>query len=181
MTIQKNNVVAINYNLQGDDGNVIDSTQGGQPLEYIHGNNFLLPKLEEQLEGKQQGDSFSAVLSPADGYGEYDETLLVELPREDFETDMPVEVGMQFQAMTSTGPQIVKIAKISGDTITVDANHELAGQTLHFEVQVVSVREATQEELDAQMAGGGCGCGGCGDRCGGDCSDSCSCGGGCCG
>ncbi len=183
MNIQKNTLVAINYTLKDNDGNLIDSTKDSAPLEYIHGNNYLLPKLEELLEGKQTGDTFNADLKAADAYGEYDETLLVDVPRDSFEIDMPIEIGMQFQAMTPAGPQIVKVTKIQDSSVTVDANHELAGVDLHFEIEVVSVREATEEEL-ARMSGG-CGCGGCSGDCSGGCGDACGegcgCGGGCCG
>ena len=92
-----------------------------------------------------------------------------------FETDMPIEVGMAFQAMTAVGPQIVRVTKVGEDKITVDANHELAGVRLHFDVEVAEVRDATEEELNPQS----CGCGGCGGGCGGNCGDDCNCGGGC--
>lgn len=174
MTAAENTVVSINYTLKGDDGNVIDTSVGNAPLEFVLGRNYLLSKLEEQINGKNPGDTFSTVLEPKDGYGEYDPQLVTEVPRSDFETDMEIEPGMAFQAMTPMGPQIVIVKEVSDSVIKIDGNHELAGQTLHFDIEVVDVREATVEELKSGMVGGGCG--GCG--CGGDCSSG-ECGGGC--
>ena len=178
MKIEKNKVVTIHYVLRGDDNQVIDDSRETAPLQYIHGDNYLLPKLEEMLEGKTTGDTFTADLSAKDGYGEYDEKLIITVPRENFETDMPIEKGMKFHAMTNQGPQIVTVKDIANDTITIDANHDLAGKNLHFEIEVLDVRDATEKEL-ANGLGGGCSCGGCGGECGGDCVGDCSCGGGC--
>ena len=166
MTITKNSFVAIDYTLSGDDGEVIDTSKGKTPLEYIHGNGYLIPGMESALEGKSEGDEFSIVIEPKDGYGEYDNNLVSEVKRDQFETDAQIEVGMQFQAMTAYGPQIVTVTKVTDSAITVDANHELAGKTLHFDVKVVSVREATKDELDALSSGCGGSCGGCGGECG---------------
>ena len=178
MRIEKNSVVTINYTLKGDDENVIDTSVGQEPLIYMHGNNYLLPKLEERIEGHETGDKIFAVLSPSEAYGEYDENLVAEIPRENFEFDGEIAVGSKFQADTPQGPAIVTVSSVSGDKITVDANHELAGKTLHFEVEILDVREATQEEIRMQSEGGcGCGgCSGCGDGCGSSCGGNCSCG-----
>lgn len=175
MTIEKDKVVSIHYILKNDAGEIIDSSEGSQPLEYLHGRNYLLAKLEEQLTGKNPGDKFSVDLSAKDGYGEYNETLVADVPREQFDDSVEIQEGMAFQAETAAGYQIVVVKKVTADTITVDANHELAGQNLHFSIEVVDVRDATQEELDAGMVGGGCGCG-CGGNCGGG---DCNCDGGC--
>lgn len=187
MKAQKDLYVTINYTLKDDDGEIIDTSVGKEPLGYVHGNNFLLPKLEEIITDKEPGEKFSVVLEAKDGYGERDERLVAKVARENFDTDLPIEVGMQFQADTPAGPQIVKVTEVTPEQITVDANHELAGVRLHFDVEVVDVRQATQEEIDSLSGcGGGCGgcggsCGGCGDGgCGGCGDDSdCSCGGGC--
>ena len=180
MTISKNSYVAIDYTLTDDEGKVLDTSKGSSPLEYIHGNGYLIPGMEAALEGKNEGDEFSIIIEPKDAYGERDESLVAEVKRDQFDTDMQIEVGMQFQAMTAYGPQIVTVKKITDDTITVDANHEMAGLRLHFDVKVVSVREATQDEISA-LSSGGCSCGGsCGGECGeGGCGEGCSCGGGC--
>ena len=172
MIIEKNKVVAIEYTLKGEDNNVIDSSDNLGPLDYIHGYGNLIPGLEAELEGKKAGDSFSVTIAPADAYGERSDDLIMEVPRTNFEADAAIEVGMQFQA----GHQIVTVTKIEGDSVTIDGNHELAGKSLHFDVKIDSVREATDVEIAEMMnPHGGCGCGGCGDSC--EPSDGCGCGG----
>lgn len=177
MQITKNALVTINYTLKGDDGNLIDTSVGAEPLIYLHGQNFLLPKLEEYLEGKSAGEKITAVLPPEDGYGIYDERMVAKIPRENFETAEEILVGTKFQADTPEGPAIVTVTEVGDDVITVDANHELAGKTLHFDVEVLDVREASQEEIQQMTTGCGCGgCGGnCGEGCGSNCGEGCNC------
>lgn len=177
MQITKNALVTINYTLKGDDGNLIDTSVGAEPLIYLHGQNFLLPKLEEYLEGKSAGEKITAVLPPEDGYGIYDERMVAKIPRENFETTEEILVGTKFQADTPEGPAIVTVTEVGDDVITVDANHELAGKTLHFDVEVLDVREASQEEIQQMTTGCGCGgCGGgCGEGCGSNCGEGCNC------
>ncbi len=174
MQITKNALVSINYTLKDDKGNTIDSSVGSEPLIYLHGNNFLLPKLEEQLEGKSVGDKINAVLPPEDGYGVYDERLVAKIPRENFEVEGDIPIGSKFQASTPEGPAIVTVKEVSDDFITVDANHELAGLTLHFDVEILEVREASAEEIKQMTTGCGCGCG---CDCGGNCGSDGGCGG----
>lgn len=174
MTVEKNKFVEIHYTLKDDAGELIDSSTSGEPLGYVHGKNYLLPKLEELIEGKNPGDKFSVVLEPADGYGERNEKLVAKVPRENFDSSVEIEVGMAFQADTPMGPQIVKVIEVSDSEITVDGNHELAGVRLHFDVEVVSVRDATEDELNG-------GCGGCGGCNGGSCNCEGDCGSGGCG
>ncbi len=180
MTIEKDKVVSIHYTLKGDDGEVIDSSLESQPLEYVHGRNYLLAKLEEQLNGKKAGDKLNIDLTAKDGYGEYNEALVAEVPRDQFDDSFDIKEGMAFQAAGPEGMQIVIVKKVSPDTITVDANHELAGKNLHFAIEIVDVRDATEEELSSgNVEGCGCGCGGdCSSGCGGGCGGGCS--GGCC-
>ena len=181
MTITKDKVVSIHYTLTNDNGEEIDSSIGSTPLEYVHGRGYLLQKLEDELDGKNPGDKFSTVIAAKDGYGEYDEKLVTDVPRSDFDSDVELEPGMQFQAMTQEGGAvIVTIKKVADNTVTIDGNHELAGVNLHFDVEVVDVREATEDEKASGRVGGS-GCGGCGGGCGcgGECGPDCSCGGGC--
>ena len=175
MKITQNKVVNIDYTVKDKDGNVIDSSKGGMPLEYIHGTGRIISGLEKALEGKDVGDEFSVEIEPKDAYGEYDDSLLIEVPRKNFDVSTEIKVGMSFHASSPGGPAIVRVTKISDDIITVDANHELAGKTLFFDVKVVSVREATEEELAPSSGCGSCGggCGGCGGGCGGGCSGGC--------
>ena len=177
MEIAYQKMVKIHYTLKDTDGNQLDSSLGGEPLEYMHGIGSLIPGLEKELEGKKPGDKFHSEIEPALGYGEYDEKLVAEVPRSQFDANFEIEVGQQFQADTATGPMIVKVTKIADDKITVDGNHELAGKKLCFDVEVVDVRDATEAELepfvnDSCGCGGGCsGCSGCGSAggCGGGC------------
>ncbi|MBP5751462.1 MAG: peptidylprolyl isomerase [Treponema sp.] len=173
MKIENDRVVTIDYIIKGDDGTVIDDSSKSDPFTYIQGTHYLLPKLEELLEGKEPGEKITAFLEPKDAYGEYDPALVVKMPRDNFEIEGEIQVGSQFQGVGPNGPCIVTVKEVNDDGITVDANHDLAGKNLHFEVTVVEVREALPEELNAMQ--GTCG-GGCGGSCGGGCS---SCGGGC--
>ncbi|MCR4823653.1 MAG: peptidylprolyl isomerase [Treponema sp.] len=178
MEIANQKMVKIHYTLKDTDGNQLDSSLGGEPLEYMHGIGSLIPGLEAELTGKNPGDKFHSEIEPALGYGEYDEKLLAEVPRSQFDANFDIQVGQQFQADTATGPMIVKVVKVTDDKITVDGNHELAGKKLCFDVEVIDVRDATEEELepfvnDSCGCGGGCGgCSGCGSSggCGG-CGD----------
>lgn len=177
MKIAQDKWVAIHYTLTGDDGKEIDSSIGSAPLGYVHGRGYLIPGMEAALEGKEPGEKFSTVIEPKDGYGEYDKELVMNVARNQF--DGEVEVGMMFQVMTPQGPAIVRAVEVGPDIVKIDGNHELAGKNLHFEVEVVEVRDATEEELNPRGCGG-CG-GGCGN-CGGDgCDGDCNCGDGGCG
>ena len=181
MKIEKNSVVKIHYELKNKNGEIIDSSyysDDKEPLEYVHGMGFLLPKLEEALENKDVGEQFDLVLEPKDGYGEYNEKLIVDIPKEQFDMTLPIESGMKFQAETPAGLQIVTVREVKPDFITVDANHELAGVELHFHIEVVDVRKASEEELNAMKSHCSCG-GGCGGNCDGNCDGECDCDGNC--
>lgn len=165
MTITKDKVAAIDYTLTSDQGEVIDTSSGRGPLEYMHGQGNIIPGLENALEGKAQGDSLKVSIAPADGYGEYNPKLVQPVPRSNFGSIEKIEVGMQFQARTPGGVHVVRVVKVDPENVTVDANHPLAGKTLHFDVKVVSVRDARPEELEHQhVCNSGGDCSGC---CGG--------------
>ena len=148
MKIENKRVVQIHYTLKDDQGEILDSSAGKSPLPYIHGVGALIPGLEKQLLGKQAGDKFIAVVAPADGYGEYDEEQVFEVPVSEFEGDDELQLGMQIQLDTESGPAIATIVNMEEDVITLDLNHPLAGTTLNFDVEVVEVRDATKQELD---------------------------------
>lgn len=148
MQIAANMVVSIDYTLTDNQGEVIDSSEGRGPLAYLHGQNNIIPGLERALEGKAQGDSLQVNVAPEDGYGERNDELTQEVPRQMFEGADEISVGMQFQTMTEHGPQVVTVTAIDEENITVDGNHPLAGEELNFDVTVVEIREATAEELD---------------------------------
>jgi len=173
MTISKDRVVTLDYNLKDADGELIDSSEGGEPLVYLHGNDNIIKGLERHLDGKKAGDSVNCVVPAAEGYGERDESLVFKVAKSEFGPEAQVEVGMQFEAHGEDGTQIVTVVGMAGDEVTIDANHPLAGEELHFSVKVVGVREATSEELEHGHVHGGCECEGCGE---GGCGDEgCGC------
>jgi FKBP-type peptidyl-prolyl cis-trans isomerase SlyD len=178
MVIEKDRVVTIDYKLQDSEGQVIDSSEDSDPLVYIHGNDNIIAGLEKHLLGKQAGDKVSCVVPAKEGYGERDDSLVFKVTKAEFGDGAQIEEGMQFEAHGEDGAQIVTVVGIEGDEVTIDANHPLAGEELHFTVDVKDVREATPEELEHGHVHGGCGCeGGCGD--GEDCAhehgDGCGC------
>ncbi len=148
MNITKDSVASFHYTLKDDDGNTIDTSEGQEPLPYLHGAGNIVPGLERELEGKVIGDKVSVIVKPADGYGELNETLMQELPKSMFAGIDDIEAGMDFQAETDNGQQMVTVTKVEGDTVTIDGNHPLAGKNLHFDVEVTEVREASSEELE---------------------------------
>ncbi|MFD2569253.1 peptidylprolyl isomerase [Spirosoma soli] len=143
MNITKHKVAAIHYTLRDSNGNVLDSSQGRDPLYYLHGENNLIPGMEEGLEGRAKGDKLQLNVSPEKGYGTRDPQLVEEVPRRAF-GGQNIEVGMQFEANDG---QVITITNVGPETVTVDANHPLADQNLHFDVEVVDVRDATPDEL----------------------------------
>jgi FKBP-type peptidyl-prolyl cis-trans isomerase SlyD len=147
MQIAKNTAVQINYTLKNDAGEVLDSSEGAEPLAYLQGNGNLIPGLEKALEGKRAGDAVNVTIPPEEAYGVRDATLIQDVPRSAFEGIADIEVGMQFHAESNQGPRTVTVTKVAADTVTVDGNHPLADQTLHFAVQIIEVRAASQEEL----------------------------------
>lgn len=148
MQVQDNTVVSIDYKLTDDAGEVLDSSEGREPLAYLHGAGNIIPGLEDALAGKAQGDSLSVDVEPAQGYGEHDTALVEEVSRDLFQGVDEIEVGMQFQAATEHGTHVVTVTQIADDAVTIDANHPLAGQNLHFDVTIVEVREATETEIE---------------------------------
>jgi FKBP-type peptidyl-prolyl cis-trans isomerase SlyD len=147
MLIAENCVVSIHYELTNDAGEVLDASTDNEPLTYLHGAHNIIPGLENQLAGKTTGDKLNVTVQPADGYGEHSPNLVQEVPRDAFPEPDSLEVGMRFNAQSESGTMSVVISAVSADTVTVDANHPLAGQVLHFAVTIADVREASQEEL----------------------------------
>jgi FKBP-type peptidyl-prolyl cis-trans isomerase SlyD len=140
-------VVSIKYTLRDDDGDVIDSTDDGEPLAYLQGADNIVPGLEKQLFGKRVGDKLTAVVAPAEGYGVPEGPGPQAVPRASFPESVELEEGLQFFARGPGGEQMpLWVVDVSDDTVMVDANHPLAGVTLHFEVEVVGIRDATADE-----------------------------------
>lgn len=149
MKVQKDAVVTIDYTLKNDDGEVLDSSKENGELSYLHGHQGIVEGLEEALEGKTEGEKVEATLDPEKAYGERDERLLFDVGRDRMPDDADLEVGMQFLAQGQDGSQRpVTVAAIGDDNVTLDGNHPLAGERLHFDVTINGVREASDEEID---------------------------------
>ena len=143
MQIAADRVVLIHYTLKDDQGAVIDSSSGGDPLAYIQGHGNLVAGLEKALEGKQDGDTVAVSVPPAEGYGIHEATLIQRIPKRSLQGSGEIKKGMQFQGM-----RVFTVTAVMGDMVTLDGNHPLADKTLNFDVEIVSVREATTEELE---------------------------------
>ncbi|WNO08143.1 peptidylprolyl isomerase [Teredinibacter sp. KSP-S5-2] len=149
MKIENNSVVAIHYTLTNNDGDVIDSSAGREPLKYLAGAGNIIPGLDDELIGLEAGEQKQVTVQPKDGYGEVDENLVQKLPRDVFTGIDEIKEGMEFQAQGPNGEvQFVVVKKVEDDGITIDANHALAGVVLNFDVTIDSVREASEEEIE---------------------------------
>ena len=179
MKVEQNKMVGVDYKLTVD-GQIADQSRPGQPLEFICGTGMLLPKFEEAILGKEPGEKVAFTLEPKDGYGELIAEAIVDLPKNIFMVDGKLAedilfVGSQVPMSDAQGNRMMGIVKEVGDeTVKMDFNHPMAGKTLNFDVEVISVRDVTPEDL-----AGKCGCGDCG--CGDDCNceegshDDCGC------
>ncbi|MDX1454987.1 MAG: peptidylprolyl isomerase [Gammaproteobacteria bacterium] len=157
MQISSDKVVHIHYTLKNDAGDVLDTSEGREPLAYLHGASNIIPGLEKALEGKAAGDSLNVSVEPSEGYGERQEQLIQEVPREAFQGVDDIQPGMQFHAQGPAGPILVTVLEAGEESIKIDGNHPLAGEKLHFDVEIKEVRDATDEEKEhghAHGAGG---------------------------
>ncbi|HET6603192.1 MAG TPA: peptidylprolyl isomerase [Xanthomonadaceae bacterium] len=157
MQISEHTVASFHYTLTDAAGDVLDSSHGREPLAYLHGGGNIVPGLEKALAGRMAGEQFNVEVAPEDGYGQRHDGLVQEVPKSAFGGVAEVEAGMHFQAQTPAGVHNVVVTGVGEDTVTVDGNHPLAGQTLHFDIEVTHVRQATAEEIThghAHGAGG---------------------------
>lgn len=186
MKVEQKKVVALSYELTVE-GALADKATAEKPLEYIHGTGMLLPRFEEEVAGKEVGESFEFTLSPEEGYGVYSSDYIFELPKSAFEMDGQVRedllvVGRIIPMLSDDGSVVQGTVKeVKPDSVLMDFNHPMAGKTLHFTGSVVSVRDASEEELQHGLAhkchchnGEGEGDCHCGDDC--NCGDDCKCG-----
>ncbi|MHB0859411.1 MAG: FKBP-type peptidyl-prolyl cis-trans isomerase [Anaerolineae bacterium] len=177
LTIQDDVVVSMDYSLRLADGEIVDSSEGRGPLEFVQGHGNIIPGLEQALYGMETGEEKDVTVAPTEGYGEFDSDLFETLPREAFPADVELEPGMAFRMRTETGETVVAtISELEEQRVTLNLNHPLAGKTLYFHVKIAGLREATEDELSGECAG--CGQGGCGGCCeGGEedqaCGDDC--------
>ncbi|MFW5776565.1 MAG: FKBP-type peptidyl-prolyl cis-trans isomerase [Spirochaetota bacterium] len=148
MEVAQDRVVKIAYTLKDDQGHVLDSSENHGDLAYVHGHQNIVEGLEDALEGKDVGETVSTTVEPDKGYGDRHDQLVFTVPRSNM-PDGDLEVGMQFAAQDKEGnQQVVTLVDIGDEEVKLDANHPLAGQTLHFDVTVNDVREATDEEVE---------------------------------
>ncbi|MEW5834079.1 MAG: peptidylprolyl isomerase [Lysobacterales bacterium 14-68-21] len=148
MQIADHSVVSFHYTLTDDQGTVIDSSAGREPLTYLHGVGQIVPGLEKEMAGRAAGDQFKVDVAPEEGYGVRHAELEQQVPREAFQGVEDIQPGMQFQGRGPQGVINVTVTKVEDGVVHIDGNHPLAGQTLHFDVQVTEVREATDEERE---------------------------------
>ncbi len=148
MQIKDDLVARIHYTLTDDKGVVIDKSEEGSPLPYLHGKGNLIPGLESELVGRKVGDQFSVRIEPKNAYGDRNEEMVQDIPRTALPEDIDVQPGMQFEARSDEGSHLVTVVGIEGESVRIDGNHPLAGVHLNFEVEVADVREASSEEIE---------------------------------
>lgn len=148
MQIANDKVVTIHYTLTNAAGEVLDSSEGAEPLAYLHGHGNIIPGLENALAGKTAGEKMDVSVAPAEGYGERVAELIQEVSRDLFDTEDDIKPGMQFHAQSDQGPRVVTVVEVTDTVVTIDGNHPLAGETLKFDVEITEVRDATAEELE---------------------------------
>ncbi len=157
MQVADNTAVSIHYTLTNDQGEVLDSSDGGDALVYLHGSGNIISGLEAALLGKKVGDKFNVRIAPEDAYGVVTEDMVQVISKDMFEGIDQIEVGMQFHADVSYGSGVVTVVNIDGDNVTIDGNHPLAGEALTFDVEIIDIRPASKEELDhGHIHGAGC-------------------------
>ena len=147
MQIGPDKVVTMHYTVKNDSGEVLDRSDQGEPISYLHGGGGIVPGLESALTGKTAGERVSVAVPAAQAYGARDPALVQQVPRRAFAGVAAIEPGMRFQAHGEHGARTVTVVRVQGDMVTVDGNHPLAGQNLNFDVEIAGVREASAEEL----------------------------------
>lgn len=149
MTVKKDKVVEMHYTLKNEAGGVIDSTKEQEPMPFLQGHGNIVPGLEKAIEGMKVGESCEVKVEPKEAYGEHHPEGIQEIPMAALQGIDNLTIGMELQSQDEQGnPFIVCVKEINKDTVIVDANHPLAGQTLHFNISIESVREASKEELE---------------------------------
>ena len=148
MKIAEESVVTIHFTLKNDKGSTLESSRGDRPLAYIHGMGQMIPGLEDALTGKAKGDKVDVRLRPDQAYGERDEEMMQSIPKSEFDSVAQLKVGEQVEVNSDSGPMVLTVIEMKNDHIVVDGNHPFAGMSLHFDVEIMDVREATAEELE---------------------------------
>lgn len=144
-SIQKGKVVGFAYHLKNSQGETLDKSE--EPLLYLHGWQNIIPGLEKELEGLVDGDSKDVTVPPEEGYGQYNEALVFQVPKTELPAEAELQVGMEFQTDTPEGNMVLYLQEVRDADVILNGNHPLAGETLHFSVTIKSIREATKEEI----------------------------------
>lgn len=148
LTVQDGQVVSMEYSLHVD-GEMIDSSQGREPLEFLQGAGNIIPGLEDELYGLGIGEAKNVIVAAEDGYGELDPDAFIDVPREQFPAEIPLEVGVELQARDESGqPMMARIDTVDADSVRLDFNHPLAGKELVLDIKIVGLRDATDEEIE---------------------------------
>jgi FKBP-type peptidyl-prolyl cis-trans isomerase SlyD len=157
LKVSDDHVVSIHYTLTNEKGETLDSSIGAEPLIFIQGKKHIIPGLEDALTGKETGEKLKVTIPPEKAYGPRNDEMVQAIPRAEFGENEQIDPGMQFQADTDNGPVILTVVEVKDEEVVVDGNHPLSGITLCFDVEVVEVREATEEELsEGHVHGPGC-------------------------
>lgn len=147
MTIGDDSVVSFHYKLRDDTGAFNESSEEGSPVVYMHGHNNIVPGLEKELAGKKSGDKLTATVAPEDGYGQRNENAVQRVPVKHLATRGPFSVGQMVVVNTREGGRQARVLKVGHFNVDLDLNHPLAGRTLTFDIEIVEVRAATEQEL----------------------------------
>ena len=147
-SVKKDRVISLNFILNDENGEILAQSAEGAPLEYLHGSHDIIPGLEKALEGKHVGENVRVVIPPSEAYGEYEVSLVDEVSRDQFPGIDDIQPGMQFQTTMDDGaPMVINVTAVDDEVIVVDGNHPLAGVTLVFDVDIVAVRQASEDEI----------------------------------
>lgn len=146
MVVENGHVVSITYTLKDENGEIIDTSEGRDPLSFIQGAGSVIPGMEKAVMGKEEGEKFSVTIPAEEGYGDYNSELIFTLKKDKIDGIDSFEKGMQVQAQTQEGTQVLTVKDIHDDSVQFDGNHPLAGKDLHFDIDINNVREATEEE-----------------------------------
>jgi FKBP-type peptidyl-prolyl cis-trans isomerase SlyD len=152
--MSKARVVTIHYTLKDNQGTVIDSSLGGEPLQYLEGAGNIIPGLEKQLNSANTGDKKTVTVQAGEGYGELREDLVLEVDRKQFPADVNMKVGDRFRGGQDDHSPVFTVMAVTGEKVKIDGNHPLAGKELHFEVEVTEIRPATEDEVSHGHAHG---------------------------
>jgi FKBP-type peptidyl-prolyl cis-trans isomerase SlyD len=147
MQVSKNTVVTIDYTLKDTEGKILDTSSEGDPISYVHGIGAIIPGLERALEGREAPESITVTIRPEEGYGPRDESLVQTVPRDLFDNVDDLQAGMRFDADAGGRQTVITILEVGDEEVKIDGNHPLAGESLQFDVTLVDVREAGEDEL----------------------------------